>query len=225
MELSHKIASAMVKAWLKVFTRWEVRGKKNVPLNEPLIVVANHVHLLDPPLLVLSLPRWISFMAKEELFHSWFLGPIVRWAQAFPAYNKGTVRYKREMLKRAEETLENGFVLGMFPEGTRSRGGQLLPGHPGSVIIALKNDVSILPVGIIGTEKLKGLGWLWQRPQITVNIGQPFRLPSVDGKMSKAKMKLRTELIMREIAALLPPEHRGAYREAVGSPIGIEAEK
>lgn len=182
-----------------------------MPLNSPLIIVANHVHLIDPILLMLSFPRWINFMAKRELFRYPFLRIIIRWSQAVSVHRQGTIKDKREAVKQAKDVLSKGLVLGMFPEGRRNRNGKLLPGKAGSAVIALQADVPMLPVGIIGTEKLKGISWLWKRPSIVINIGQPFKLPSVEGRLTRPQTKLLTDLIMNKIAALLPPENRGVY--------------
>lgn len=78
-------------------------------------------------------------------------------------------------------------------------------------MLAAHNSVPILPVGITGTESIKGLGWWLTRPRLTVNIGVPFRLPSVNGKLTKAERTKYTELIMKHIATLLPLKYRGAY--------------
>jgi 1-acyl-sn-glycerol-3-phosphate acyltransferase len=197
----------------RIFLSWEVRGGKNVPPTGPLIVVANHVHLLDPILLALSFSRWISFMAKEELFRNPFLRPILRWAQVFVVRRQGSTVEKRQVIEQAQDMLNGGLVLGMFPEGKRSREGRLLPGKTGSARIASQTGVLLLPVGIIGTDKIRGISWLWRHPHIIVNIGQPFRLPSFDGRLNKTQLELLTTQLMSEIAALLPPEYQGAYSE------------
>ncbi|MCK5181961.1 MAG: 1-acyl-sn-glycerol-3-phosphate acyltransferase, partial [Dehalococcoidia bacterium] len=106
-----------------------------------------------------------------------------------------------------------GLILGMFPEGIRSHDGKLREGKSGSAVIASKTNVSLLPVGIIGTDKINGISWLWKRPSIVVNIGKPFKLPPTYSKMSKSQMQLFTTQLMREIAALLPPEYQGVYKE------------
>lgn len=211
MTLSQRTFLTIVKPFLRVFLSWKVKGRGNVPLNSPLIIVANHVHLIDPILLMLSFPRWIIFMAKRELFRYPFLRIIIRWSQAFSVHRQGTIKDKREAVKQAKDILSKGLVLGMFPEGRRDRNGKLLPGKPGSAVIALQADVPMLPVGIIGTEKLKGISWLWKRPSIVINIGQPFKLPSIEGRITRPQTKLLTDLIMNKIAALLPRENRGVY--------------
>ena len=211
MTLSQKIVLAILRPLLIICVSWKVEGRENVPAEGPLVLVANHVHVLDPILLVFSLPRWITFVAKEELFHSLFLRLWLRWAGSLPLQRDGKVREKQRILESARKALEEGLILGMFPEGGRSYDGKLRKGKPGSAVIASKTDVPVLPVGVIGTDKIHGISWLWKRPRIVVKIGKPFKLPPTNNKISKAQMQLLTTQLMGEIAALLPPEYQGAY--------------
>lgn len=211
MTLSQRIVLAIIKLFCRIFLSWRVKGRENVPLDGPLIVVANHVHLVDPILLVCSFSRWVNFMAKQELFRYPFLRVAIRWAQAFSVHRQGTIKDKREAIRQAKEILNKGLVLGMFPEGRRNRNGKLLSGKKGSAVLALQTGAPLLPVGIAGTEKLKGISWLWKRPRIIINIDQPFKPPSIEGRLTKPQTKLLTDLIMNRIAALLPSENRGVY--------------
>ena len=216
MSLSQKILfviARICKLLFHILFSWKVEGGKNIPLTGPLILITNHVNLFDPFFLLFSSPRWINFMAKEELFRSPFLRFWLRWAGSLPIRRGGKVSDKQRMLKSARDALEKGLILGMFPEGGRSRDGKLRKGKPGSAVIASRTNVPILPVGIIGTDKIKGISWLWKRPGIVVNIGKPFKLPPTSGRMSKSQMQLLTTQLMREIAALLPPEYQGAYKK------------
>jgi 1-acyl-sn-glycerol-3-phosphate acyltransferase len=211
VSLSQRIALALVKPLFKTLISWEVKGGENVPLTGPLIVVANHVHLVDPVLLALSFPRWINFMAKEQLFRYPVLRLIIRWSQAFSVSHQGTIKDKRKALEQAKDILNRGLVLGVFPEGHRSREAKLLDGKPGAAVIASRMDIPLLPVGIIGTGELKGISWLWRRPHILINIGRPFKFPSVDGRLTRPQTKSLAETMMHKIAILLPPENRGIY--------------
>jgi 1-acyl-sn-glycerol-3-phosphate acyltransferase len=213
MTISQKILLAICRPLFNILFSWKVEGRENIPLTGPLILITNHVNLFDPFFLLFSSPRWIYFMAKEELFRSPFLRPWLRWAGSVPIRRGGKIRDKQKMLKSAKNALEKGLILGMFPEGGRSHDGKLRTGKPGSAVIASKTNVPLLPVGIVGTDKIKGISWLWKRPGIVVNIGKPFKLPPNYSKMSKSQMLLLTTQLMKEIAALLPPEYQGAYEK------------
>jgi 1-acyl-sn-glycerol-3-phosphate acyltransferase len=213
MTLSQKIFLATFRPLLKICFSWKVEGRENVPSTGPLILVANHVHVLDPILLVFTLPRWITFVAKEELFRSLFLRFWLRWAGSLPLRRDGKVREKQRILESAKKALEEGLILGMFPEGARSHDGKLRRGKPGSAVIASKTNVPLLPVGVVGTDKIHGISWLWKRPPIVVKIGKPFKLPPTNNKISRAQMQLLTTQLMGEIAALLPLEYQGAYEK------------
>ena len=201
------LLTLFVKSSLFLFARWQVKGRENVPSRGPLIVVANHLSLVDPPLLSVSIPRHIVFMAKEEAFRSPILGPLVRVGRAFPVQRE---RLDREALRQAQQVLGQGLVLGMFPEGKRSITAEMQRAYHGTSLVAIRSGVPILPVGITGTEKLSPLGLL-RRPEITVNIGKPLSVPPIDGKLTRTQLALATDLIMVRIAELLPQSYRGNY--------------
>jgi len=213
MTISQKTILAICRPLFNTLFSWKVKGRENIPLTGPLILITNHVNLFDPFFLLFSFPRWIYFMAKEELFRSPLLRPWLRWAGSLSIRREGKISDKQKMLKNSRDALEKGLILGMFPEGGRSRDGKLRRGKPGSAVIATKTNVPLLPVGIVGTDRIKGIGWLWKRPKITVNIGKPFKLPPNNGRMSKSQMQLLTTQLMKEIAALLPPEYQGTYEK------------
>jgi 1-acyl-sn-glycerol-3-phosphate acyltransferase len=199
----------IVVTFFKCFTRWRVEGKENVPPKGGVLVVANHLNFNDPPLLGVSLGRRVTFMAKEELFRFRPLGYFLSGLGSFPVHRG---KLDRKAIRQSEKVLAEGGALVMFPEATRSRKAQLQPAFPGSALIASRQTVPILPVGIFGTERLKGL-WFWRRPRITVNIGPTFSLPKAGSKLTRDELAEHTELIMRRIAGLLPPQYRGVYGE------------
>ena len=198
-----------MKTLLLALTRWRVEGKENIPRKGPLIIVANHMTYVDPPLLSASVPRRITFMAKQELFRLSLMGLVVRAYGAFPVRRGGL---DRVALRHSLELLKKGEVLGMFPEGKRSPSHQLQELQPGTALIAARSGVPIVPVGISGTEKVRGIGFIVRRPRIDVKIGRPFTLPSGENnKLDRSGLTQGSNLIMERIAELLPHSYRGSH--------------
>jgi 1-acyl-sn-glycerol-3-phosphate acyltransferase len=165
--------------------------------------------MADIPLLAAVLPRRLTFMAKEELWLSPVLRVLANWYQVFPAYRKAI---DTTALRRSLAVLRREQALVVFPEGTRSlQHAALLPGQPGAALIALRSTAPVLPIAITGTEKAKGLSWLWNRPKLAVNIGRPFTLVRAKDKSLKHQLGVDTRTIMQNIASLLPPSYHGAY--------------
>ena len=133
--------------------RRKVIGKKNMPQHSACIVVANHVNLVDSPLIGISLGRKVHFMAKEDLFYSRIIG---RLAEQFGAFPVAKGKLNRRAGRTAVELLANGQALIIYPEGQRSLDGKLGPAYSGAALLAIKSAVPIVPVGIIGTAQLKG---------------------------------------------------------------------
>jgi len=212
VRLFYPVATATMKALLSSLTHWEVKGRENVPRNGHLIVVANHLSMIDPPLLSASIPRRIFFMAKEELFRSRGRA-FVRWFGAFPV-RRG--RLDRRAIRQAMKILERGQTLGMFPEGRRSLNQQMEKAEFGVAMIAIRSGAPILPIGICGSENVKDIGFIWQRPEIAVTIGQPFSLLRNEGKLTREQLVEATNLIMGRVAEVLPPGYRGIWGDHSG---------
>jgi len=181
----------------------------------PVIVASNHLSWIDIPLIGVAIPRRIAFMAKSEYFRSRFHAFLVRLYGGFTV-DRGAV--DRTALNQALAALQDGCALGIFPEGTRSRTLQLQRGKLGIAYLALTNDASIVPIGISGTEKIRtryeNKARLLHRPPVTINIGQPFKLPPpATSRPSRAELVAGTETIMQRIAGLLPEDYRGVYRD------------
>jgi len=206
----YDVVRVIVRVLLLLFTDWQVRGRENILSEGAVIVVANHINLTDPPILGTSLDRKVVFMAKEELFRSPLTGYFIRGFGAFPV-RRGQL--DRTALRQADQVLARGRALVMFPEGMRSHGSRLRRAFPGAARIAQRSGSPILPIGITGTEKIKGFAWLLHRPKITINIGRPFHLPPVSRKSTREETAELTGYIMGQIAKLLPPEYRGHYAE------------
>lgn len=204
---------------LRLFTRLRVTGRENVPPRGPLLVVCNHLSNVDPPLLAAVLPRPVFMMAKQELFR----GPLGWMARQYGAFPVRRGEADREALRTALDHLQHGRALGMFPEGTRSRSGQLQRARAGVGLLAARAGCPVLPVAISGTSQLGKPCALVRRPRIEVRIGEPFTLPLTNGT-DRPSAQDATDAIMRRLAALLPPEQRGVYQGALKDQATTRAE-
>lgn len=140
--------SAVFKVYLSI-GGWRVEGQGNVPKSGAVILAPNHVSLLDPPLVGVSCGRWPFIMAKAELF-SGIVGWAIEQMGSFPVRRGGA---DRAAFKRARKVLEEGKPLLVFPEGTRSRSGELGRAEPGLLMIAHAAKCPVVPVLIRGTER------------------------------------------------------------------------
>jgi 1-acyl-sn-glycerol-3-phosphate acyltransferase len=185
--------------------RLRVEGSEHIPAAGGCVVACNHSMGPDYFLLGYGSPRQIFYMAKVELFqiHPWF-SKFLEAAGAFPVHRG---RSDMEALSAAKALLQRGKVLGMFPEGTRSRTGELRRGKTGAVRIAMLGQAPIVPAVVINAEAIfKKLG---RRPEVIVRFGPPLH-PTGDPN-NKALAQAHTEAVMYAIAQLLPPERRGIY--------------
>lgn len=176
----------------------DVRGLENLPRTGPVIVAPNHLNIADPPLIASVLPRKIIYMTKQEAWDHPFLGRIARWFDAFPV-RRGEVDLSA--YRYALKLLEEGKVLGIFPEGHRSRDGRLLPGQPGAIILAQRSGAPIVPVGIHGVSEALSWPGVIQRRVISIRVGQPYQ----PARGRREQMADLTADLMSRIAALLPP--------------------
>ena len=212
-----RLVRALLIGLLRPTIGLRMDGLEHVPAAGPLIVVCNHVHNSDPVLVSVAFPRPLHFMAKKEAFAVPVIPHIIRRVGAFPV-DRG--KGDRWAIRRAEATLAQGIAVGMFPEGTRSVVHALQPAHPGAAMIALRTGAPVLPAAITGSERLPFNG-AKSRPKgarapepghkgVRVRFGAPFVLPrEIDGR--KLTTHEATDLMMAEVAHLLPPDYRGVY--------------
>jgi len=211
-KIARRLIHLLCRVLIFLLTRRKVKGRENVPKHGPLLVASNHISMADQYFIAVNIKRRMMYMAKEELFRH---RPISFLVQAFGAFPVRRGVIDRRSLGQANQVLDSGLALFMFPEGTRSKNGKLQPAFPGSALIALDNSIPILPIGIIGLENVrKGpLWWIVRRHKLTVriNIGRPFYLPAQKDTITKEKLRELSDFIMERIAELLPPEYRGHY--------------
>jgi 1-acyl-sn-glycerol-3-phosphate acyltransferase len=206
----------LIRVLVFPFATWEVKGRENVPNSGPVLIVCNHLHIADPPIVAASVPLKCVLMAKEDL---WRNGWSRFWVENFGAFPVKRGGIDREAIRHAEEWLKRGVSVVMFPEGKRSPNAQMQPALPGAAVIASRMGVPILPVGITGTDKFRNLKWCFcHHPKMTVTIGRPFHPSPPEGRLYKEQRIQLINDIMRQIAALLPPAYRGVYGGGENAP-------
>jgi len=181
---------------LTIFGRWKVEGQENIPSHGPLIVVCNHASYWDPVLVGCAINREVRFMAKAEIFNYPILKNILHMVGAFPI-KRG--QSDRNALRTAINILKKNEVIGIFPEGTRSKNGELLPFKPGFGMMAYKGECPVLPMAVINSRKVL-LGW---RYPVRAVIGKPIFFTLSDQRPSGEALEEMSEKISQAVADLL----------------------
>jgi 1-acyl-sn-glycerol-3-phosphate acyltransferase len=191
------IAGAVVKPLMRIWFRMRVEGGEHVPEQGPVILASNHRSNMDPVLLASALRRPVAFMAKAELFVG-PLGWIMRWIGQFPVRRGGI---DREALRRVDAVLARGSMLGLFPEGTRGEGG-FSAVHPGLAYIVIRQRCPVLPVAILGTERVRRrFGWLPFASPVRIVIGPAIDLPQ--STSDRAGRRAASELLRQHLQVFL----------------------
>jgi 1-acyl-sn-glycerol-3-phosphate acyltransferase len=194
----------------RLMARIRVEGAKHVPRHGAVILAPNHLSAADWPAVGLASPRMPWFMAKEELFETPVLGPLIRLCHAYPV-KRDTA--DRAALRWTEELLRHGQVVVIFPEGQVSPDAQFQPLKPGLALLALRTGATVIPVGLLGTERLMPYGYRFPRPiwkPLVVRFGPPLLLDDLrepDRTVpSRAAVNSATERLAAAIQALIVDE-------------------
>jgi 1-acyl-sn-glycerol-3-phosphate acyltransferase len=209
---TYALAQVLSRGIFGLCTGAKVIGRDRVPREGPLLIVANHLSYLEPPLLAAIIPRRITFLAGHELYEMPWLAPILRAMGALPV-RRGGMR-DLEALRAAVALLKQGEAVALFPEGRISPEPGLERAKPGLSLLAQRSGAQILPVGISGTDRLDHavpfLTARWRQPRVRVQIGHPF---TPDFGTGRPDHQAIADDVMARIAALLPARYRGEYRE------------
>jgi 1-acyl-sn-glycerol-3-phosphate acyltransferase len=228
MTLTYRVMTSTIKSLTRILCRVDDAQLERVPDRGPLIIVANHVNFLEVPLLYTHLqPRSVTGFAKAETWDNPALGALFDLGRAIPLR-----RGEADMaaLRQALKALEEGHILAVAPEGTRSGHGRLQPGRPGVVFLALRSGAPLLPVVYYGGELFwRNLPRL-RRTDFHIVVGQPFYLYPGKVKVTRQVRQLMVDEIMYQAAALLPPAYRGVYSDLAAAteaylrfPPGVES--
>jgi len=193
-------------------------------LGGPLLVVSNHISNADPPLigsfLTPVLGRRIHWLGKQEALEWPVFGPILA-RNAVIGVRRGEADV--DAFRAAKRVLDEGLVLCIFPEGTRSPTGRLQEAKEGTAILASRSGARIVPIGISGTTSIWPRGQRFPHPRgsVTLRVGRPFSLePISPGGARREALQAATRRIMSSIAELLPAPQRGVYADLVSGSAG-----
>ena len=193
------------------YFRWRIFNPERVPLTGPVLLASNHASFLDPPIVGGAAPREVYYLARETLFRFPPMGALLRSWNSIPIDREGN---SSSAIKTVLEALQSGKALVMFPEGTRSKNGELQPARSGVGMIVIKTDAAVVPARVFGTYKAFGRHMKIPLPRrVMVKYGHPmyFRELRQEAKTcTKARLKqIYQEIsdeIMREISRLEPSE-------------------
>ena len=185
----------LLPIYFRLLFRAEVEGVENVPKDGPVILAANHMSNWDPPFLACFLPRTVSYMAKQELFKNPIFGAAIRSCYAFPV-KRGAADLTA--IKTAIQLLKDGHCLALFPEGTRSRTGEVGKAEAGVGLIAARSKAPVIPAAISGTNKIFSGETFF--PKLSVRYGRPVCFEG--NAKNKEELEAFSQSILDEIAAM-----------------------
>lgn len=221
-----------------LFCRVTIEGRAHAPLHpQGLLVISNHFSWFDAPILSLLLPYPPAYLIATEAMATGWIRTFTKIFESIPIW-RGQV--DRQALTTAVQRLKAGEIVGIFPEGginpelaelvaagqqipelqgnMARHSGALIRAKPGVSLLATMSGVQILPVALLGSETLLDDLRRWRRPALTIRIGPPFGPLAVDsalkGAARREQMDELAHVMMRQVAALFPPERRGYYAEA-----------
>jgi 1-acyl-sn-glycerol-3-phosphate acyltransferase len=214
MTVTFQVTNWVLRRVFQAACRIDVDELKKVPKNGPLILVGNHINFLEAPVILPHLNNLnVTGLAKMETWHNPLFNFLFNQWGAIPI-DRGVV--DREAFRRSIEALDQGKILAVAPEGTRSKTGSLLKAKQGVVALVLRSQAPLLPVAFYGYENF------WQnlqrlhRTDFHIRVGSPFRIQLAGVLPDKEDRQVIADEIMYKLAELLPESYRGVYSD-VGS--------
>jgi 1-acyl-sn-glycerol-3-phosphate acyltransferase len=209
------IARFVLRPLMFLLLRPHITGRENVPLTGPVVLASNHLSFIDSIVIPLAAPRRVAYLAKAEYFttkgfNGWVTRTLFTALGAYPI-ERQTQRAAQSALDTALGLLQDGLAFGVYPEGTRSKDGRLARGKTGVAWLALTADCPVVPVGLIGTDRVQPVGANWPRPhRISIAFGKPLAFPELRGQAGRNQARrIVTDRIMEAIAELSGQEKAG----------------
>jgi 1-acyl-sn-glycerol-3-phosphate acyltransferase len=220
MGATYGLGRFIVAPLARLVYRPHVEGRGNVPRTGPVIFASNHLSFIDSIAIPVAAPRPVHFLAKSSYFEGsgvsgWFSREFFTAIGAV-AVRRGAGQAALDALDQQRQLLESGSAVALYPEGTRSLDGRLYKGRTGVAFLALQTGAPVVPVGLIGTDKVMPVGARFPslRERVTVKFGEPLDLSHHGPAESGKARRLATDDIMAAIHGLSGQEVAGAYNEA-----------
>jgi 1-acyl-sn-glycerol-3-phosphate acyltransferase len=202
---------ALFRVVYRFYFGWDVFNPERVPLKGPVILASNHLSFLDPPLVGAGLRRGINYLARENLFRFPVLGWVLHQWNVVPVDREGG---GAKGLKAILDRLLAGGAIIVFPEGTRSKDGNLQPARSGVGLTVIKSAAPVVPVRVFGTFEAYGRHIKVPRPyRVGVKYGKPMAFEALRAE-AKVCSKPRLKEIYQQVAdelmqaiARLEPHH------------------
>jgi 1-acyl-sn-glycerol-3-phosphate acyltransferase len=185
---------------MRLLFRLEGRGTEHIPATGPVLIVANHSSVLDPPLIGGVCPRPLAFLAKAELFGIPGFGWLIRRLGASPLRREGA---DPSALRTAQRLLGDGKALLVFPEGTRGEEGVLREAKAGAALLAVQSGATVIPAYVCGSGRAWPRGRRLPRPvKVMVTFGAPLRFQRAVGADRRAHYEAASRRMMEAIGDL-----------------------
>jgi len=209
MTLAHSTVVAAFKGLTNLVCRIDDEQLKKVPDRGPLIIVANHVNMLEIPLIYARLlPRPVTALVRADRWESAGYRWLLNVCGAIPL-RRGEADLTA--VRRTIDRLKEGDIVIIAPEGTRSGHGRLQKAHPGVVLLALHSGAPVLPLVHFGSEHYGDRLRRLRRAEFHIRVGRPFNLDPGGRQVTRQVRRQMVDEIMYQMAALLPPAYRGVY--------------
>lgn len=196
----YSILKPVVAFLMRLLFRLESRGTEHIPATGPVLIVANHSSVLDPPLIGGVCPRPLTFLAKAELFGIPGFGWLIRRLGASPLRREGA---DPSALRMAQRLLGDGKALLVFPEGTRGEEGVLREAKAGAALLAVQSGATVIPAYVCGSGRAWPRGRRLPRPvKVMVTFGAPLRFQRAVGADRRAHYEAASRRMMEAIGDL-----------------------
>lgn len=209
---TYRIVTSSLKSLLRILCRIDDADLARVPEQGPLIIILNHINFVEVPVMYTHLqPRSLTGFVKAETQANPILGPLLFALWGGIPLQRGEADITA--FRQALQVLEQGRILAVAPEGTRSGHGRLQQGHPGTAFLAFRSGAPVLPMVTYGGESFWNNLRRLRRTDFRIVVGQPFYLNAKATRVTRQIRQQMADEIMYQMAALLPPTHRGIYSD------------